>query len=221
MDEQKVCFISCVNDKITYQECLLYLQQLTLPAGMKSESFAVYDADSMAEGYWEAMRQSDAKYKIYLHQDVRVVERTVVERLLNIFLHHPEIGMLGLAGCKKLNDDGIWWLSEGCCGKIAELQIPEQLRLIDYGPVGGEFEYVDALDGVFLATQVDIPWRQDVFKGWHFYDISQCMEFQRAGYKISVMHQEYPYCIHASKYKLLGEDYMRWQKVFLQEYAQV
>ena len=69
LDDSKFCFISCVNDDFFYDECQLYLQHLNFPQGMCGEIVAVRDAKSMTAGYQAAMEASDAKYKIYLHQD--------------------------------------------------------------------------------------------------------------------------------------------------------
>ena len=32
---------------------------------------------------------------------------------------------------------------------------------------------------MFMATQYDIDWDEQNFDGWHFYDASQCMKFNR------------------------------------------
>ena len=53
---------------------LEYLQRLHVPEGMKVKSMVVYDAEPMTAAYQEAMLTSEAKYKIYMHQDVFVVQ---------------------------------------------------------------------------------------------------------------------------------------------------
>jgi len=42
------------------------------------------------------------------------------------------------------------------------------------------------IDGIFFATQYDLPWRHDLFSDNFFGLQAQCMEFKRAGYKIFV-----------------------------------
>ena len=41
---------------------------------------------------------------------------------------------------------------------------------------------------------------KDLFDGWDFYDISQCQEFRRTGYKVVVPKQEEAWCIHDDGY---------------------
>ena len=86
LDAQKVAFITCVNDEHWYEECLLYLQSLALPAGMTAEYLPVRGAASMCAGYNEAMAHSSAKYKVYLHQDTLVVNKRLVADLLAVLL---------------------------------------------------------------------------------------------------------------------------------------
>ena len=69
----------------------------------------VKDAVSMASGYQEAMEQSDAKYKIYMHQDVFILNRNFLADVLAVFEDDPEIGMIGMVGYEKMSVDGIMW----------------------------------------------------------------------------------------------------------------
>ena len=52
---------------------------------MTAEFIDVRNAASMASGYNRAMKNSDAKYKIYLHQDTLVVNKNLIGDLLKIF----------------------------------------------------------------------------------------------------------------------------------------
>jgi len=217
MDDKKICFISCVNDPSCYRECLLYLQHLLLPPDMQAEYLSVEHADSMAAGCNQAMRQSDAKYKIYLHQDVFLIQKDILTQCIHFFVDHPACGMIGLAGCEKLPASGIWWKARKQYGMIAHVYEPEEIRIKVFGETSS-VHAVEAIDGLFMATQYDICWREDIFQGWHFYDISQCMEFKRHGYGAVILPQQSPWAVHACGRKELGTDYSRWQERFLQEY---
>ncbi len=69
-----------------------------------------------------------------------------------------------------------------------------------------------------MATQQDIRWREDIFDRWHFYDISQCMEFKRAGYKVVVPWQKEAWCYHDNRDPELTTYYEAYE-TFLHEYA--
>lgn len=219
MDENKICFISCVTNDEQYNESVLFLKNLNLPEDMQAEFLSVRGAASMTGGYNQAMRASDAKYKVYLHQDVFVIEKNAIINCIKFFKNNSDYGLLGLAGCCKLPDSGKWWKAQECTGLMAHSFLDEEVSVKLYGKMETDHQAVEAVDGVFMMTQYDLPWRADLFTGWHFYDISQSMEFRRAGYKVAVLRQEKPWCIHETEEKSLG-DYNIWRKKFLQEYGQ-
>lgn len=70
-----MCFISCVNNEAQYEECIRHIQQLYVPLHVQIELLPIRNADSMAGGYNEAMKQTNAKYKVYLHQDTMIVNK--------------------------------------------------------------------------------------------------------------------------------------------------
>ena len=80
----------------------------------------VKDAKSMTSGYNEAMRASDAKYKVYLHQDVLILNRGFIYDTLNLFLKYPEIGMFGMVGNVSMAADGGMW-ADGSWRRTGEL----------------------------------------------------------------------------------------------------
>lgn len=67
MNKNKICFILCVNNQRYLQECLLYLNQLSVPENFEVEILSIEEAISMTSGYNKRMHASDAKYKVYLH----------------------------------------------------------------------------------------------------------------------------------------------------------
>ena len=76
---------------------------------------------------------------------------------------------------------------------------------------------VEAVDGLLMITQYDVPWREDLFKGWDFYDISQSFEFRRAGYRVVVPEMAEPWCIHDDGFLNLA-NYYNERKIFQKEY---
>lgn len=214
VDARKICFISCVNNEKYKEEERKYLDHLIVPKGYETEISFVKNAKSMTEGYNTGMRKSNAKYKVYLHQDVFIVNPYFIRDMLAVF-QHPEIGMLGMVGTRKLPESAIMWDGPRI-GKIYANGIYQSMESI-IGEVEGDWESVEAIDGLLMATQYDIPWREDLFTDWDFYDVSQSQEFIRNGYKVVVPNQRGPWCIHDDGFCDL-KNYYRNRKIFKKEY---
>ena len=219
LDEKKVAFITCVNSDWWYDECLLYLKHLNIPAGMTAEFIDIRDAKSMTSGYNRAMKSSDAKYKIYLHQDTFVVNKNLIADLLKIF-SDKTIGVVGMIGGMTLPLTGVWWDGMRTYGRVLHACEPESVVDSECNEPDGDYQEVESVDGLFLATQYDLEWREDLFDGWHLYDTSLCKEMSRAGYKVVIPNQTKDFwCIHCPKEKPLDPKYRRYQKIFLREYG--
>lgn len=114
IDDKKVAFVICVNNELYFEECLWYINQLHIPDGYKKDVIRIAGAESMAQAYNAAMASSDARYKVYLHQDVFIVNRDFIKDCLEIFRQDEQIGMIGMVGSPRLPVSGIMWKEERC-----------------------------------------------------------------------------------------------------------
>lgn len=80
------------------------------------------------------------------------------------------------------------------------------------------FWVVEGVDGLLMATQYDVPWREDLFDGWDFYDLSQSCEMRKRGYHIIVPVQNHIWFNHDDKIILSLENYNKYRKIFMKEY---
>lgn len=215
MNEKKIAFIMCSNDELYERECISYIEKLALPAGFEREVLTVKEAASMASGYNEAMQESDAKYKIYLHQDVFILHHNFINDILELF-SNPQIGMVGMVGGMEVESIPVMWFGERV-GKLYTHAVDTACSSV-LGEVEGRYQEVQAVDGFLMATQYDLKWREDLFQGWDFYDVSQSMEFRRKGYQVVVPHMEEPWCIHDDGILNL-DHYYEAMEIFLKEYA--
>ena len=215
---RKIAFITCVNKPEIYGEALLYMKQLRLPEGMEAEFISIEGARSMCGGYNQGMAGTDADYKVYVHQDTLIVNKNFVFDLLKLF-SDKSIGIVGMIGARKLPASGVWWDAMRTYGKVLHACEPECVVETACMEPPVDWLEVEALDGLLLATAVDVPWREDLFDGWHFYDVSMCKEIQRLGYKAAVPRQDDFWCIHCPKEKPLDGTYKFYQRRFLREYG--
>ncbi|XMB25671.1 glycosyltransferase family protein [Paenibacillus sp. BR2-3] len=200
-----------------YEESAAYIRSLTVPDGYEIELISIEGASSMTAGYNEAMRRSDAKYKVYLHQDVFIIHSHFIYDMLSLFRNNANIGMLGVIGARTIPANGIWWESGDKVGKVYDSH-QGNMQLILAHEVSREYGMVQVVDGLLMVTQYDLPWREDLFQGWHFYDVSQCMEFAKAGYAVAVPKQEKPWCLHDSGIAKTGLAFAVARKLFCHTY---
>ena len=109
INEHKFAFILCTNNDIYLQECLHYLNMLVIPEHYEVDILTIHDAASMTSGYNEGMSSTDAKYKIYMHQDVFIINRYFLFDILSIFQSDSSIGMIGMVGYPTISKNGIMW----------------------------------------------------------------------------------------------------------------
>ena len=134
-DAKKIAFISCVNDEEMYAECVRYLRHLDMPQGFSAEVVPVRGAPSMAAGYEAARRASSALYKVYMHQDILLTEKSILRRMVEVFRANPAVGLIGLAGCRHIPADGVWWESKECYASLWQVRHPEAMELMQKRPV--------------------------------------------------------------------------------------
>ena len=218
MNNNKICFITCVNDMEMYNECVKYLSYLNVPDGYEVDNIYIEDAVSMTQGYNEAMKASDAKYKVYLHQDVFIINKNFIYDIINIFNKNEDVGLIGVAGAKVLPTNGVWWESANKRGKVYDSHTGK-MELLDLGDVKEDYDSVQGIDGLIMITQYDVPWREDIFDGWHFYDLSQSTEFIRTGYEVAVPKQDDVWCIHDCGLVNVRNGYENYRRIFLEEYS--
>lgn len=122
-----------MNHERHQREALYYINRLNVPDGYTVEALTVREAHGMAAGYNEAMTASDAKYKVYLHQDVLIVERDFLFSLLELF-QDSRIGMVGMVGAPKLSPDGVMWNGPRV-GKIYSSAV-DCMNAVTFGEIG-------------------------------------------------------------------------------------
>ncbi|WP_347814334.1 glycosyltransferase [Alkalihalobacillus sp. LMS39] len=216
-NEKKICFISCVKDPLKYQESLSYIRSLAIPEGYEIEYRMVENAESITSGYQAMMNNSNAKYKVYIHEDVFIMNKNFLFDILSLFEKNPILGMIGTVGAKSIPHSCIWWDSVEKYGKIFESHTG-QMERYSYNDIKADYETVHAIDGLIMITQYDLPWRDDVVTGWHFYDLSQSIEFQKAGFEVGIPKQVRPWVMHDCGLRHISNEYEKERKTFHRHY---
>jgi hypothetical protein len=153
-----------------------------------------------------------------MHQDVFIMNVNFMADIIKSFRENPDYGMLGVCGADRVFEDANYWVrwnagSSRWGSNMEEKAVynrPESLeRLIP----------VVAIDGMMIVTQVDLPWREDLFDAFDFYDVSQSFEFQKAGYKVGVVPQLDIWCHHDCAWSNMSR-YDLYRRIFCREYSE-
>lgn len=224
MNDHKFAFILCTNNELYLQECLSYIDLLVLPDGYEVDILTIQDAPNIASGYNDGMTSTDAKYKIYMHQDVFIINPYFFSDILTIFQSDPTIGMIGMIGYPRISPNGVMWheIWEGCKLLYGKKNIYPNATPASYRYSFSEdgISEVALLDGLMMITSQDLPWDNEILQGWHFYDAFQSMQYLLQGYRIVVPNQRLPWTIHDDGQIASMWDYNKYRKLFMQKYAE-
>ncbi len=220
MNEKKFCFIICTNNELMLNECIHYLNHLVIPKDYEIDLITIEDADSITSGYNTALQASDAKYKIYMHQDVFILNKNILQNLLDIFLSDSQIGMIGMIGYENISPDGIMWHGKrrGDIYRSKPTVSYPPLSEYHYSVKKEGYSFATQVDGLLIATAYDLPWDTTHLNGWDFYDAFQSVNYLLHGYKIAIPNQLHPWCLHDDGVALNLLHYNQYRKLFIQKY---
>ncbi len=211
LDARKIAIIIYFTDKIFLQETLESLQTLNVPEKFFVDILPVQGEEKF-RAYNFAMKESDAKYKIYLDENVSILRKNILSEIISVFQSDDKIGIVSTSGAIQLSTHGIALTSAKRCGKIF---LGAEKNLQDFGDDKNSLQEVEVVDDFFLATQYDFDWREDLK---NFSLAAQCLNFQREGLKSIVIKQKKTYIWYRQNNFSVDE---QAQKIFLEEYKNI
>lgn len=212
----KIAFIVSYDNELYFSECIDYISCLKVPEGIETEIVGIADAESIAGSYNAAMHETKAKYKVYLHQDVFIINENFIADVIEIFEQNLEYGMLGVIGSNKFIANADYHMQWNVGMAILDHSVHSN-KVMNENP--DRLCEAVAADGMILITQYDVEWKEDVYDGFDFYDISQCLEFQKAGYKVGIPHQKEVWCNYVP-IQIDLQNYNFYRKRFCEDYRE-
>ena len=212
MDKRIDVIVAVRNSDIFQRGLVESLKDVIVPDGWQVQIIGVAGSGSKAAIYDAAMKESPAKYKIYIDEGCRIANNRFLIDLLDIFSKDKSIGAVGVAGVKQLPLDGVFGQGQEFIGIDDNREEPlhedgDELLCDD----------VMAVDGCFLATAEDCGWRKDLFKEDAYVVLAQCFEVRRRGKRVVApgrnLHWVRPGLTDTATNPSSG------QAVFLQEYG--
>ena len=193
--EKKIAVLLHKSREGRYEICMESLRNMNWPDGYEAELFVITQDRPYAVQANEIMTAADAKYKIYINDDLCLVHPQMIEEMLNLF-QDDSIGMIGILGSTSLPVSGSVMDSPYKSGAV---YIPSEKDLSELR----FHETSEAADVRFLlpslfATQRDVPW-DEAYEKQYYAVLAYCRGMEESGVRIVVPHPQEIWCTYQEK----------------------
>ena len=215
-DKNKIAVVITESDnKNQHEELKNSIDKLVVPNGFTIEVIFLPKDSSKAKIYNDFINRNTAKYKFYVDENVVFLQDNFLQETIQLFSDDEKIGVIGCCGTTQIPLSGIVYNSNSdkIFGKCLIGTPPNS-----FGTQNFEHNYkeVQCVFGGVIATQYDIQWREDLFEGDEFCDVSQCIEFSGRGYKCVAIGNKEPWIWNKQQDFLFQETDVQ---NFLKEYS--
>jgi hypothetical protein len=134
---------------------------------------------SLTKVYNKGLKESVNDIVVFMHDDLILETSNMTPKINKLFEKHPEYGIIGIAGTDKLTS-GRWWDNrENMFGVVGHIH--EGKRHVNHyskGVFNDVLKDVVIVDGLFFMVRKSLLKKEfnEQFEGFHFYDISFCVE---------------------------------------------
>jgi glycosyltransferase involved in cell wall biosynthesis/SAM-dependent methyltransferase len=218
MNSRKFCIILAGRNPEVLQEIRQYIDVLEVPEGFGVEVIVQTDTINRADAFQQAMKRSDAKYKLYVAEGVFPIHRRMLGELLEFFQSDSKLGIIGIAGAAYTPIEVDWRAAVERYGAYVERA--EDGLVTHLSPSSDERTVPAAiLSGYLLATQYDVDWDTELPDDAYLGEV-QTMRFKQAGYRAGVPRSSEPWCLVDKVWAnpdRLSEPAREW---FMRQYAE-
>jgi hypothetical protein len=144
---------------------------------------------SLTQVYNKGLKESVNDIVVFMHDDLILETTNITPKVVKLFEKHPNYGIIGIAGTDKLTS-GRWWDNrENMFGVVGHIH--EGKRHVNHyskGVFNDVLKDVVVVDGLFFMVRKSLLKKEfnEQFEGFHFYDISFCVENYLEGVKVGL-----------------------------------
>ena len=164
---------------------------------------------SLTETYNKGLKDAKNDIVVFMHDDLILETPNMTPKIVKLFEKHPEYGIIGIAGTDKLTS-GMWWQNrENMFGVVGHIH--EGKRHVNHyskAVFNDVLKDVVIVDGLFFIVHKGRLKKEfnEQFTGFHFYDISFCVENLLDGVKIGLTTK------FGVTHKSIGMTNKQWEK---------
>ena len=165
--------------------------------------------DSLTKIYNIGLKDAENDIVVFMHDDLILETQNITPKIVKLFEKHPEYGIIGIAGTDNLTS-GCWWDNRpDMYGQVGHINNGKRHKSVfNKGVFNEKLKDVVIIDGLFFAvrkSQIKKRFNEQ-FDGFHFYDVSFCVENFLEGVKIGVTTK-----IELT-HKSIGTTNKKWEK---------
>ena len=172
----------------------------------------IYENDgekSLTQIYNIGLKKSVNDIVVFMHDDLILETTNITPKITKMFEKHSEYGIIGIAGTDKLTS-GMWWQNrDNMFGVVGHLhQGKRHVNRYSKGVFNDVLKDVVVVDGLFFIVHKNRIKKEfnEEFEGFHFYDISFCVENHLEGVKVGLTTK------FEVTHKSIGEINKKWEK---------
>ncbi len=190
----------------------VYLKHVEKMFSHLKTEILIYENDginSLTEIYNIGLKESKNDIVVFMHDDLILETANMTPKIVKLFEKHSDYGIIGIAGTDKLTS-GMWWQNRenmfGVVGHIHEGK--RHVNKYSKGVFNEKLKDVVVVDGLFFMVHKGRIKKgfDEQFEGFHFYDISFCVENFLEGVKIGVTTK------FGVTHKSIGITNKKWEK---------
>jgi len=144
---------------------------------------------SLTELYNKALKEAKYDTITFLHDDITINTKQWGNKITKHFDKYPEYGIIGVAGTKLMTNSTKWWDNpDRMYGRVSHTHEDRTWESKYSADLGNRLEPVVLVDGVFFSVRRDRLNKNfdETIDGFHFYDVSFCLDNYLGGTKIGV-----------------------------------
>jgi hypothetical protein len=172
----------------------------------------IYENDgslSLTQVYNKGLEDSKNDIVVFMHDDIILETTNITPKIIKLFDKHPDYGIIGVAGTDNLTS-GVWWEHrENMFGVVGHLHNGKKhVNHYSKGVFNDKLKDVCVIDGLFFMVhkgRIKKNFNEE-FSGFHFYDISFCVDNLLEGVKIGLTTKI------SLTHKSIGVPNKQWEK---------
>ena len=172
----------------------------------------IYENDnehSLTQIYNMGLNDSKNEIVVFIHDDLILETSNITPKIIKLFEKHPEYGIIGIAGTDNLTS-GVWWQNrENMFGVVGHLHNGKKhVNHYSKGVFNDKLKDISVIDGLFFMVHKERIKKgfNEEFGGFHFYDISFCVDNLLEGVKIGLTTKI------SLTHKSIGVPNKQWEK---------